>query len=54
MTDRQNSRRFLLLFLGVLSAFGPFIMDMYLPTLPAMADFSTLHLLWYNWDSPPA
>ena len=39
MTDRQNSRRFLLLFLGVLSAFGPFIMDMYLPTLPAMADF---------------
>mgnify|MGYP002444228279 CR=1 FL=1 len=39
MTDRQNSRRFLLLFLGILSAFGPFIMDMYLPTLPAMADF---------------
>lgn len=40
MTDRQNSRRFLLLFLGVLSAFGPFYnWTLYLPTLPAMADF---------------
>lgn len=39
MTDKQNSKRFLLIFLGVLSTFGPFIMDMYLPTLPAMADY---------------
>ncbi|MDE5712554.1 MAG: multidrug effflux MFS transporter [Muribaculaceae bacterium] len=29
---------FLLIFLGALSAFGPFITDFYLPTLPAMAD----------------
>lgn len=29
---------FLIVFLGLLSAFGPFITDMYLPTLPAMAD----------------
>lgn len=29
---------FLMVFLGMLSAFGPFITDMYLPTLPAMAD----------------
>lgn len=29
---------FLIIFLGLLSAFGPFITDMYLPTLPAMAD----------------
>lgn len=29
---------FLLVFLGGLSAFGPFITDFYLPTLPAMAD----------------
>lgn len=29
---------FLLVFLGALSAFGPFITDFYLPTLPAMAD----------------
>ena len=29
---------FLILFLGMLSAFGPFVTDMYLPTLPSMAD----------------
>lgn len=28
---------FLLIFLGLMSAFGPFVTDMYLPTLPAMA-----------------
>lgn len=33
---------FLIIFLGMLSAFGPFVTDMYLPTLPSMADiFST-------------
>ncbi len=39
MTGRQNSKGFILVFLGMLSAFGPFVMDMYLPTLPAMSDF---------------
>lgn len=29
---------FLLIFLGMLSAFGPFVTDMYLPVLPQMAD----------------
>lgn len=29
---------YLLIFLGALSAFGPFITDFYLPTLPSMAD----------------
>lgn len=29
---------FLLVFLGMLSAFGPFVTDMYLPVLPAMAE----------------
>ena len=29
----------MLTFLGVLSAFGPFVMDMYLPTLPGMAAY---------------
>ena len=28
---------FILCFLGMLTAFGPFVTDMYLPTLPAMA-----------------
>ena len=29
---------FLVVFLGMLSAFGPFVTDMYLPTLPSMAE----------------
>lgn len=38
-TKKQNSKLFILVFLGMLSAFGPFVMDMYLPTLPAMSDY---------------
>ena len=30
---------FILVFLGMLTAFGPFVTDMYLPTLPAMTGF---------------
>ena len=37
MGSKRNSKTFILLFLGLLSAFGPFVMDMYLPTLPAMS-----------------
>jgi DHA1 family bicyclomycin/chloramphenicol resistance-like MFS transporter len=37
---------FLIIFLGILSAFGPFITDMYLPTLPSMVeDFGTTEAL---------
>ncbi len=36
---RRNSRIFMLIFLGTLSAFGPFVMDMYLPTLPEMTGY---------------
>lgn len=35
----DNSRIFLLVLLGMLTAFGPFVTDMYLPTLPAMTEF---------------
>lgn len=35
----QNSQIFLLLLLGVLSAFGPFVVDLYLPSLPQLASF---------------
>lgn len=40
MTQNFGKRYFifLLVFLGALSAFGPFITDFYLPTLPSMAD----------------
>ena len=34
---KENSRLFLLLFLAVLAAFGPFVTDLYLPTLPEQA-----------------
>lgn len=34
MTDQQNSRLFLLIFLAALAAFGPFVTDFYLPTFP--------------------
>ncbi len=36
---RPNSKIFMLLFLGLLSAFGPFVMDMYIPTLPEMTEY---------------
>lgn len=36
---KENSKRFLLVLLGMLSAFGPFVTDMYLPSLPAMGDY---------------
>ena len=37
--QKEKNKGFILMFLGVLSAFGPFVMDMYLPTLPAMTDY---------------
>lgn len=39
MTQYADKKGFVLMFLGILSAFGPFVMDMYLPTLPAMAEY---------------
>lgn len=36
---RRNSAFFLFVFMGILTAFGPFVTDMYLPSLPAMADY---------------
>lgn len=36
---RENSTLFLLILLGMLTAFGPFVTDMYLPTFPSMAAY---------------
>lgn len=36
---KDNSKLFLLVLLGMLTAFGPFVTDMYLPRLPAMGDY---------------
>ena len=33
---KANSKLFLVLLLGVLSAFGPFVVDLYLPSLPQL------------------
>ena len=35
----KNSKSFLLVLLGILAAFGPFVTDMYLPGLPTMTDY---------------
>lgn len=34
-----NSARFIFVFLGLLTAFGPFVTDMYLPSLPVMTAY---------------
>lgn len=36
---KENSKLFLLILLGMLTAFGPFVTDMYLPSLPAMGEY---------------
>ena len=36
---KKNSKAFLILLLGTMSAFGPFIMDLYLPALPQLRDY---------------
>ncbi|MBE2984682.1 multidrug effflux MFS transporter [Campylobacter sp. RM9344] len=41
MKRKHNSKIFLLLFLGALSAFGPFVIDLYLPALPSISH-------WFN------
>lgn len=38
---KQNSKAFLVLLLGILSAFAPFILDLYLPSFPNLAEFFT-------------
>lgn len=38
MSAAQNSRIYLVLVLGILSAFGPFVIDLYLPALPHLVD----------------
>ena len=37
--NKGNSKLFLVLFLGTLSAFGPFVTDLYLPALPFMTNY---------------
>lgn len=36
---KTNSKTFILIFLGLLTAFGPFVTDMYLPSLPSMGQY---------------
>jgi len=39
IVENKNSKAFFLILLGLLSAFGPFVTDMYLPGLPSMMTF---------------
>lgn len=41
-----NSAQFIFIFLGLLTAFGPFVTDMYLPSLSAMAAGVTV--VWFE------
>ena len=43
---KENSKVFLLILLGMLTAFGPFVTDMYLPSLPSMGDYFSTTLAW--------
>ena len=50
MKGKKNSKVFILVFLGMLTAFGPFVTDMYLPTLPAMSEY--FHTTTYSGAYP--
>ena len=39
MMVKKNSAQFIFIFLGMLTAFAPFVTDMYLPSLPSMQIF---------------
>lgn len=39
MVQKSNSILFIFVFLGMLTAFGPFVTDMYLPSLPSMTKY---------------
>lgn len=40
MTKRiGNSRLYILIFIGIVSAFGPFVTDFYLPALPVLSEY---------------
>ena len=44
--SRVNSRLFLLVAMGMMSAFGPFVTDFYLPGLPALATYFGTSTSW--------
>ncbi len=39
MTNKRNSTAYIFIFSGIISSFGPFVTDFYLPALPALADY---------------
>lgn len=39
MKTKTNSRLYILILIGLLSAFGPFVTDFYLPALPALGEY---------------
>ena len=46
MKFKKNSAQFVFVFLGMLTAFGPFVTDMYLPSLPAMQAYFKTSVSW--------
>ena len=45
-SEKTNSRLFLLIAMGMMSAFGPFVTDLYLPGLPALATYFGTTTSW--------
>lgn len=39
MKTERNSKLYILIFTGIVSAFGPFVTDFYLPALPALSEY---------------
>lgn len=50
MKKKQNSKAFLLLFTGVLTGFGPFMTDFYLPAFPQLQEYfgTTVSLVQFS------
>ena len=44
----RNSELYLLLVVGAISAFGPFVTDFYLPALPSQMNIFTLRPRWFS------
>lgn len=48
MKETLNSKLYILVVIGIVSAFGPFVTDFYLPALPVLAGYLILRHRSYS------
>lgn len=48
MKETLNSKLYILVVIGIVSAFGPFVTDFYLPALPVLEDILILRHRSYS------